>query len=94
MIGSAAVEDLNLGVRRAEVYGFLGPSGAGRTTTSLVLLGLLKPSSETAKVLGEEPDALVGLMQINALGESAALNPSQERRGNLRVAARYSSCTL
>ena len=57
MIGSAAVEDLNLGVRRAEVYGFLGPSGAGRTTTLLVLLGLLKPSSETAKVLGEEPDA-------------------------------------
>ncbi len=56
------VEDLNLGVRRAEVYGFLGPSGAGRTTTSLVLLGLLKPSSETAKVLGEEPDALAGLM--------------------------------
>ena len=62
VIGSAAVVDLNLGVRRAEVYGFLGPSGAGRTTTSLVLLGLLKPSSETAKVLGEEPDALVGLM--------------------------------
>ena len=48
--------------RRPEVYGFLGPSGAGRTTTLLVLLGLLKPSSETAKVLGEEPDALAGLM--------------------------------
>jgi ABC-type uncharacterized transport system ATPase subunit len=35
-----AVDDLDLGVRRGEVYGFLGPNGAGKTTTLRMLLGL------------------------------------------------------
>jgi ABC-2 type transport system ATP-binding protein len=41
----AAVHNLNLHVRRGEVYGFLGPNGAGKTTTILMLLGILPPTS-------------------------------------------------
>jgi ABC-2 type transport system ATP-binding protein len=47
-----AVSDLSLAVARGEVFGFLGPNGAGKTTTIKMLLGLCRPSSGTASVLG------------------------------------------
>ena len=43
-----AVDDLDLDVRRGEVYGFLGPNGAGKTTTLRMLLGLVRPTSGQA----------------------------------------------
>lgn len=36
-----AVDAMTFAVRRAEVFGFLGPSGAGKTTTQRILIGLL-----------------------------------------------------
>ena len=47
-----AVDDVNLEVRRGEIFGFLGPNGAGKSTTIRMLCGLLKPSSGTATVGG------------------------------------------
>jgi len=84
-----AVQDLNISVRRGEVYGFLGPNGAGKTTTLRMLLGLVKPSSGTAKVLGEEPGSPHGLQGVGALVESPAFYPYLSGRDNLRVMARY-----
>jgi len=40
----AAVQDLELHVRRGEVFGFLGPNGAGKTTTMKILVGLARPT--------------------------------------------------
>jgi ABC-type multidrug transport system ATPase subunit len=84
-----AVRGLNISVRRGEVYGFLGPNGAGKTTTLRMLLGLVKPSSGTAKVLGEEPGSPLGLQGVGALVESPAFYPYLSGRDNLRVIARY-----
>ncbi len=49
-----AVNKLNLKVQKNSIHGFLGPNGAGKTTTIKILVGLLKPSSGSAKVLGRE----------------------------------------
>jgi len=47
-----AVSGLDLTVARGEVFGFLGPNGAGKTTSVKMLLGLVRPTSGRAFVLG------------------------------------------
>ena len=47
-----AVDRLALEVPRAQIYGFLGPNGSGKTTTIRMLCGLLAPSEGEAVVLG------------------------------------------
>jgi len=47
-----AVDQLNLNIRKGEVFGFLGPNGAGKSTTIRMLCGLLKPTSGCASVAG------------------------------------------
>ncbi len=47
-----AVDGLELGVRRGEMFGIVGPDGAGKTTTFRMLCGVLMPSSGTAAILG------------------------------------------
>ena len=85
----AAVEGLNLAIHRGEVYGFLGPNGAGKTTTLRMLLGLIRPTSGTATVLGKPPGDPAGLAQIGALIESPTFYPYLSGRQNLRTLARY-----
>lgn len=50
----AAVDDLTFEVRAGEVFGFVGHNGAGKTTTLRMLLGLLRPTSGGATVLGHD----------------------------------------
>lgn len=47
-----AVDHVSFSIPRGQIFGFLGPNGAGKTTTIRMLLGLLKPTSGTATVLG------------------------------------------
>ena len=84
-----AVDDLDLGVRRGEVYGFLGPNGAGKTTTLRMLLGLVRPTSGQAAVLGAPPGAPQGLARIGAMVEAPGFYPYLSGRDNLLVLARY-----
>ena len=50
----AAVQDLNLAVEPGEIFGFLGPNGAGKTTTIRLIAGLLRPTSGTVSVAGND----------------------------------------
>jgi ABC-type multidrug transport system ATPase subunit len=85
----AAVTGLNLTIGRGEIYGFLGPNGAGKTTTLRMLLGLIRPTSGTAMVLGRPPGDPAGLARIGALVEAPAFYPYLSGRLNLRALAHY-----
>jgi ABC-type multidrug transport system ATPase subunit len=84
-----AVDRLALRVGRGEVYGFLGPNGAGKTTTLRMLLGLVRPTSGTAAVLGGAPGSPESLARIGAMIEAPAFYPFLSGRDNLRVLAHY-----
>lgn len=50
--GQRGVTELDLAVRTGEVFGFLGPNGAGKSTTIHLLVGQIRPTSGSARVLG------------------------------------------
>lgn len=52
--GFEAVKNLNLHVRKGDIYGFLGPNGAGKTTTIRMLNGLIEPTQGKIKLNGQE----------------------------------------
>ena len=85
-----AVDHLDLRVGEGEIYGFLGPNGAGKTTTLRMLLGLIRPTSGRATVVGHRPGETAGLAEIGALIETPAFYPYLSGRDNLRVLARMS----
>ena len=50
-----AAEEVTFEVRRGEMFGLIGPDGAGKTTTLRVVLGLLAPDAGTVRTCGLEP---------------------------------------
>ena len=88
-----AVDNLNLELRQGEIFGFLGPNGAGKTTTVSMLLGLVRPTSGRAIVLGhdvqKEPEQ--ALRGVGAMIEAPAFYPYLSAHDNLRVLAHMSA---
>lgn len=50
-----AVDNLNLSLNKGEIFGLLGPNGSGKTTTLLMILGLIEPSEGEIEVLNLNP---------------------------------------
>jgi ABC-2 type transport system ATP-binding protein len=53
--GTLAVDDISLTLNRGEIFGLLGPNGSGKTTTILMMLGLLEPTAGSVNILGFDP---------------------------------------
>lgn len=49
-----AIQDVDLEVKEGEIFGFIGPNGAGKSTTIRTLLGLIYPTSGSAKIFGKD----------------------------------------
>lgn len=49
-----AVDNLNLKIKKGEVFGFLGPNGAGKTTSIKMMVGLLRPTGGEILIDGED----------------------------------------
>ena len=83
--GQLAVDGLDLAVPAGSVFGFLGPNGSGKTTTIRMLMGLIAPTSGTARVLGRPmPRATrTVLPHVGALIEGPALYGFLSGRDNL-----------
>jgi len=82
-----AVADLDLQVRRGQVFGFLGPNGSGKTTTIGMILGLLRPTNGHVELFGQDTRAdLTGpLRRVGAVLEGASAYPHLSGRDNLRA---------
>ena len=68
-----ALDDLNLTIRRGEVFGLLGPNGSGKSTTIKLLLGLIFPTAGTASVLGHPAGSTAVNEKVGFLPEESYL---------------------
>ena len=84
-----AVDAVDIELPAGVVAGFVGPNGSGKTTTIQLLLGLLRPTSGSALVLGEpisDPAAYLG--RVGALIEAPSFYPTLSGSRNLEVLTR------
>jgi ABC-2 type transport system ATP-binding protein len=83
-----AVDELSFHARAGRVTGFLGPNGAGKTTTLRMLLGLARPTSGTATVLGGRyADLADPARSVGALLDANTFHPWRTARDQLRITA-------
>lgn len=85
-----AVDSVHLRVNPGEIYGFLGLNGAGKTTTIRALLGMIRPSAGSIKVLGQAvgPNGAGPWRRVGHLVESPSAYPELTVRENLEIARR------
>lgn len=85
-----AVKNLNLEIRRGEVFGFLGPNGAGKSTTVGMVLGLIAPTAGSIELFGLKLDGnrWAALKRVGAIIEEPAFYPYLSGRDNLEVIAK------
>ena len=81
---------VSFAVREGEIYGFVGPNGAGKTTTLKVLMGLIRPTSGSASILGCDVTESDFRRHIGFLPENPYFYPFLTGREILRFYARLS----
>ena len=86
----SAVDQVSFSVDKGEIFGWLGPNGAGKTTTIRMLLGLIKPTSGHASVLGYDPARETKIMQaqVGYMSQQFTLYNELTARENLRFYGR------
>ena len=85
---TVALDDLNFDVDAGTVTGFLGRNGAGKTTTLRTLLGLVRPTSGSAKILGRRYDELsYPLQHVGAVFDASSFHPGRRARDHLAIVA-------
>ncbi|MEA3345360.1 MAG: ABC transporter ATP-binding protein [Chloroflexota bacterium] len=84
-----AVDGVTLQVRRGETYGLIGPDGAGKTTTTRVILGLLKRTAGESSILGYDSmgDTYAIRERVGYIAQQFALPPDMTVMENMRFFA-------
>jgi ABC-2 type transport system ATP-binding protein len=82
-----AVKDLNIEIRRGEIFGFLGPNGAGKSTTVGMILGLIAPTSGKIELFGQDIKSNLwrALRRVGAVIEEPAFYPYLSGWNNLKA---------
>jgi len=90
-----AVETLELSIDPGEIYGFLGLNGAGKSTTIRALLGMIRPSQGSVRVLGQRVGSAGRgpWRRVGHLVEAPSAYPELTIRENLEIARRLHAIT-
>ena len=67
-----ALKNLDLQIEAGEVFGFLGPNGAGKSTTIKLVMGLLRPTAGSARIMGIDAGHSDSRLQVGFLPENPA----------------------
>jgi ABC-2 type transport system ATP-binding protein len=87
-----AVSNLNLEVKRGQVFGMLGPNGSGKTTTLGMLMSVVNPTAGTYSWFGERPSTGVR-KKIGAVLEHPIFYPYLSGQKNLELNAMIKECS-
>lgn len=80
-----AVADVSYALSAGEIVALVGHNGAGKTTLIKLMLGLIRPTSGTVRVLGENPaERAEARARIGYLPENVSFNPALTGRETLR----------
>lgn len=81
-----AVHNVNLSVRKGEIYGLIGRNGAGKTTILRLISGLAKPTEGSISLFGQNSrDSIYMQKKIGILIESPGVYPDMSARDNVKL---------
>ena len=89
--GKQLIEDVNIHVKKGEMYGFLGPNGAGKTTVMKIITNIWKPTTGTVELFGEKltPKSYDVLKRIGSIIEFPCFYEHMSGKENLWLHCEY-----
>ena len=89
--GRELVKDVNLHIKKGEIYGFLGPNGAGKTTVMKMITNLWKPTGGTVEIFGETltPQSYEVLKRMGSIIEFPTFYDHMTGYENLKLHCEY-----
>lgn len=89
--GKDLVRNVNIHVRKGEIYGFLGPNGAGKTTVMKMITNLWKPTEGEVELFGERltPKSYEVLKRMGSIIEFPCFYEHMSGKDNLRLHCEY-----
>ncbi|ENK1242040.1 ABC transporter ATP-binding protein [Clostridium botulinum] len=82
---TAVVDNINMNIKKGEIYGFLGRNGAGKTTTLRMIMGLISPTKGEYELFGKKMGDRDVLGRIGAIIETPGFYPNLTARENLDI---------
>ena len=86
---TVALDNLTLALRPGEVVALLGPNGAGKSTAIKLLLGLIAPTSGTARVFGADPREAITRTRVGAMLQVSRITEMLKVREHLDLFGSY-----
>ncbi|MCS4475282.1 ABC transporter ATP-binding protein [Clostridium botulinum] len=82
---TAVVDNINMNIKKGEIYGFLGRNGAGKTTTLRMIMGLIYPTKGEYELFGKKIGDREVFGRIGAIIETPGFYPNLTARENLDI---------
>ena len=86
---TTALDNLTIALRPGEVVALLGPNGAGKSTAVKMLLGLIAPTSGTARVFGADPREATTRTRVGAMLQVSRITEMLKVREHLHLFTSY-----